>query len=157
MGISYNLSVNSFISTLFIVVLLAQRGNAGVYSCWGGCLNQCVLLDEKKTDARIPCYWDCLNKCFPQSPRTGSPGSSKPPSEFTSMSQSTSASEIPSETPESSTSDDSHEHVSRQSMFPISMGRKFCMIGCSLQSCLMPGPGTFIYLLINIYTFLEQH
>ncbi|XP_059318663.1 uncharacterized protein LOC132069278 [Lycium ferocissimum] len=50
-----------------------------IYSCWGGCYNNCFLL--KKTDDTYQCYFNCLNKCTASS----SPTSSSSPFDFESI------------------------------------------------------------------------
>ncbi|MCD7451967.1 hypothetical protein HAX54_014345 [Datura stramonium] len=42
------------------------------YACWGGCYNQCMILNSKASSSvpaagREPCYVQCLNKCVPRS------------------------------------------------------------------------------------------
>ncbi|KAI7737614.1 hypothetical protein M8C21_022785, partial [Ambrosia artemisiifolia] len=70
---------------------------AGIYSCWGGCLNQCVLLGDKKPEERVPCYWNCVAKCFPQQAKFSPTriGLTKISLGSTSMTRSLPASEIP--------------------------------------------------------------
>ncbi|XP_031110981.1 uncharacterized protein LOC116014824 [Ipomoea triloba] len=46
----------------------AENGN--LYTCWGGCYNQCVLLGRSSAVAgggNFPCYIGCLSSCVPQS------------------------------------------------------------------------------------------
>ncbi|KAI3700271.1 hypothetical protein L2E82_44893 [Cichorium intybus] len=57
-----------FLGALVVLMLMVQQGSAGLYSCWGGCLNECFLLSSKKIGERFPCYVNCLAKCFSQPP-----------------------------------------------------------------------------------------
>ncbi|CAK9136565.1 unnamed protein product [Ilex paraguariensis] len=54
-----------------VVFMLAQNVTAepvkGIYTCWGGCYNQCVL-QTKTPSQRWPCYSKCLSNCIPRSP-----------------------------------------------------------------------------------------
>ncbi|CAK9166614.1 unnamed protein product [Ilex paraguariensis] len=58
----------------FLVVLVlaknvtAQPAGDGVYACWGGCYNECILRTGKDPSQRLPCYGSCLGQCVPQSP-----------------------------------------------------------------------------------------
>ncbi|KAM0046360.1 putative thionin-like protein [Helianthus debilis subsp. tardiflorus] len=129
MGTCCTLSIktSTLISTLVVLMLLSQQGWAGVYSCWGGCLNQCVL-GGKKPEERLPCYWSCVAKCYPPpgqfDPR---PNGTNIPLDSTSLAHSSPASEIPG------SSVPSDPPRARKSKF----GQKYyCIIGCSFQSCM---------------------
>ncbi|KAL6985368.1 hypothetical protein U1Q18_018744 [Sarracenia purpurea var. burkii] len=59
------LGANVVVIVGFLVIgLVAQAAIAAPqvlgspYSCWGGCLNQCVL------ERTVPCYGSCLSSCF---------------------------------------------------------------------------------------------
>ncbi|KAI3822048.1 hypothetical protein L1987_09629 [Smallanthus sonchifolius] len=134
-GCTMCIKTSTLASTLVVLMLLSQ-GRAGVYSCWGGCLNQCVFLSDKKPDERVPCYWNCLAKCFPQPGQLySSPiGRGKILLDSTGVTRSSPASEIPGST----VPKDPHRGVGRKSMFgQFGLGRKYyCIIGCSFQSCM---------------------
>lgn len=36
------------------------------YACWGGCYNECILLNGKNPTQRLPCYLQCLGNCVAQ-------------------------------------------------------------------------------------------
>ncbi|KVH89950.1 hypothetical protein Ccrd_008046 [Cynara cardunculus var. scolymus] len=132
-----SIKTSTFVSVLVVLMLLSQAGSTGMYSCWGGCLNQCVLVADKNGEARIPCYWDCSTKCFPRSDQNStSPTSlSKIPSDQMAKLRSSSASEFPGST----LADDTNTPVNSKSK-PRQVGshkKYYCIIGCSLQSCLM--------------------
>ncbi|KAH7840442.1 hypothetical protein Vadar_017021 [Vaccinium darrowii] len=38
------------------------------YACWGGCYNECILLNGKNPSERLPCYLQCLGNCIASSP-----------------------------------------------------------------------------------------
>ncbi|KAL8244771.1 hypothetical protein R6Q59_011046 [Mikania micrantha] len=130
------IKTSTLISTLVVLMSLSQPVRARVYSCWGGCLNQCVLLANKNPDSKIPCYWNCLATCFPSSGSSSPIGSSKIPLDLTSVTGSSPASEIPgSSVPNGPRRDVGHKPLFGQ----FGLGRKhFCIIGCSFQSCMMP-------------------
>ncbi|GFP80304.1 hypothetical protein PHJA_000173800 [Phtheirospermum japonicum] len=55
-----------------VVVVAAAAANcsvqAQIYSCWGGCYNECFLRsNETRTDS-FACYYECLNSCVPRTP-----------------------------------------------------------------------------------------
>lgn len=48
-----------------------------VYGCWGGCYNNCFLLQKNSDDDKTyQCYYNCLNNCTPISTPTSSTTSS---------------------------------------------------------------------------------
>ncbi|KAI3687393.1 hypothetical protein L1987_81088 [Smallanthus sonchifolius] len=142
-GCAMCIKTSTLTITLVVLMLLSQQGRAGVYSCWGGCLNQCLLLPDKKPDERVPCYWNCLAKCFPQPGQLYSspigPTKIWLDSTGTGVTRSSPASEIPG----SSVPKDPRRGVRRKSMFgQFGLGRKYyCIIGCSFQSCMKRNRG----------------
>lgn len=140
MGIGYTLSV------FVVLMLLAQPVWAGFYACWGGCLNQCVIAPGKKPEKRLPCFLDCLAKCFPQPGQTYASSTSpkKIPLDSAGISNSSPASEIPG----SSFSDYPDKGATSKSKFrQFGLGKKyFCIVGCSVQNCMMPNNGTSLCL-----------
>ncbi|KAI3792706.1 hypothetical protein L2E82_06594 [Cichorium intybus] len=125
MGMRYTsgINVNTFIGTLVVLMLLVHPGRAGMYTCWGGCLNQCVLLADKKPEEKSPCYWNCLAKCFPQSGQIAA--SLTGPRNIIEPSKPNNLPAIINNKPK---------------YLYFGLGRKYyCIIGCSLQSCMIPG------------------
>ncbi|PWA68462.1 hypothetical protein CTI12_AA309300 [Artemisia annua] len=68
----------SALVVLLLILVRVQQARAEIYTCWGGCLNQCFLLRTVKyrVGAKFPCYVKCVATCFHPS-RT--PPSSSPP------------------------------------------------------------------------------
>ncbi|CAH1412685.1 unnamed protein product [Lactuca virosa] len=59
----------TFLGALVVLMLIIQQGSAGLYSCWGGCLNECFLFSSKRIGESFPCYVNCfLGKCLSQPP-----------------------------------------------------------------------------------------
>ncbi|CAI9289079.1 unnamed protein product [Lactuca saligna] len=114
---------STLIVTLVVLMLLIHPGRAGVYGCWGGCLNQCVLIADKKPEEKSTCYWNCLANCFPESGQISTHSSSA--SEIA-------GSPLPNTPPIS---------INNKPTFPhFGLGKKYyCIIGCSLHSCLIHG------------------
>uniref|UniRef100_A0A5B7AB73 Uncharacterized protein n=1 Tax=Davidia involucrata TaxID=16924 RepID=A0A5B7AB73_DAVIN len=56
------------VMVVLMVVMLAQHATAGIYACWGGCYNDCILKNGKTPSERLPCYSQCLRNCTPRSP-----------------------------------------------------------------------------------------
>ncbi|XP_059275168.1 uncharacterized protein LOC132029814 [Lycium ferocissimum] len=58
--------------TLLIVLIVVEKQMQIVdadnpYACWGGCYNQCILLNvQGSVPGRNPCYLQCLSKCIPR-------------------------------------------------------------------------------------------
>lgn len=150
MKVSCTLNIKT--STLMCIVflmLLMQPGKAGFYSCWGPCLNRCALFVDKKFEKKTPCFLDCVTKCFPQPGRyhASSTGTNNIPLGSISISQSSPASEIP----RSSISNDPQKSNSSKSKFPqIRLAKKYyCIIGCTLQSCMTLNRGTLLFLILQ--------
>lgn len=53
-----------------LVMVLANGVNGQkIYSCFGGCYNECFMSSSSKTGSeRLACYYLCLNGCVPRSP-----------------------------------------------------------------------------------------
>ncbi|KAL8063436.1 hypothetical protein ABFX02_01G026200 [Erythranthe guttata] len=57
------------VAVLVFLSILAMNGvNAQIYTCWGGCYNECFLRSEKTGPERLACYFQCINSCVPNSP-----------------------------------------------------------------------------------------
>ncbi|XAR69327.1 hypothetical protein NMG60_11000867 [Bertholletia excelsa] len=55
------------VSVIALVVwfVVAHEASAqGMYACWGGCYNQCILGSGNNPSERLPCYWSCLGTCI---------------------------------------------------------------------------------------------
>lgn len=50
---------------VIMMVMLAPRAAAGIYTCWGGCYNQCVIQIGHSQIPNVPCTWKCLKGCVP--------------------------------------------------------------------------------------------
>ena len=50
---------------VILVVMLAPQASAGIYTCWGGCYNQCVIQIGHSQIPNLPCSWNCLKDCVP--------------------------------------------------------------------------------------------
>ncbi|KAL4592662.1 hypothetical protein LXL04_005665 [Taraxacum kok-saghyz] len=131
MGHTPSIHFSAFIGSLVVLLMLTHPVKAGMYGCWGGCLNQCILVTDKKPQEKSPCYWDCLTKCFPP------PGQS--PATIVTNEVSSTASELP----ESSGQNNSPTAINPKPKLPhFPLHKKYyCIIGCSLQSCVNPSSG----------------
>ncbi|KAJ0601656.1 putative thionin-like protein [Helianthus annuus] len=132
---------NTFMGVLVVFMLLVQGGSAGLYTCWGGCLNECFLLSSKQIGQRFPCYVNCLARCFYAPPGSGAPPGSDttPPSTQSpapASSPSDSSLEADSEAYADSVVDTSSEiHESHTNK------RNYCIMECSLQTCALHNLG----------------
>lgn len=50
---------------IILLVTLAPQIRAGIYTCWGGCYNQCVIVLGQSQIPNLPCTWKCLKGCVP--------------------------------------------------------------------------------------------
>ncbi|XP_055819353.1 uncharacterized protein LOC129888401 [Solanum dulcamara] len=62
-----------FVSILMMLIVVGNEmyivNGDSPYACWGGCYNQCILLNMKHRvpTGNNPCYVHCLTKCIPTS------------------------------------------------------------------------------------------
>lgn len=141
------MKTSTFISTLVVLMLLSQPCRAQVYSCWGGCLNQCVLATDKKPEEKVPCYWNCLAKCLPQQGQYYSSLNAPSTIPLDSLTRLSPASEIPG----SSVPNSPHRAIKRKYLFGrFGLGRKYyCILGCSFQTCMKPTRGTITVFIVH--------
>ncbi|KAI3468269.1 hypothetical protein Pfo_024932 [Paulownia fortunei] len=55
------------VAVMVAMMMLANCVNAQIYTCWGGCYNECILRSSKTRPERLACYYQCLNSCLPPS------------------------------------------------------------------------------------------
>ncbi|KAA8521755.1 hypothetical protein F0562_012428 [Nyssa sinensis] len=58
------------VMVVLMVAMLAQHGTAagaGIYACWGGCYNDCILRNGKTLSEKFPCYLQCSRNCVSHS------------------------------------------------------------------------------------------
>lgn len=68
-SVSMERSINSRtggVVVIFLILVLASSAVTSdrIYSCWGGCYNQCYPNVQNQSE-KFPCYYKCLNGCFP--------------------------------------------------------------------------------------------
>nr|GEX13870.1 hypothetical protein [Tanacetum cinerariifolium] len=108
-------------TTLVILMMLflvcVQQAKAGIYTCWGGCLNQCFFLgtiNNNRIGTRFPCYVNCVAACLYPPPGSRSSTPPSPPHDA----------HVPVPSPSDSDDDTTFDNE-----------KYSCITLCSLQTC----------------------
>lgn len=143
------------VSVLVILMFLVQvqQGSAQLFTCWGGCLNECFILN-KRAIGRFPCYVNCLAKCFSPPPGSVSgsgspPNAESPPSPLQGPAPSPSEVEADLDLDIGANADAYGSPVisTTSEIYPSQLHkRKYCIFECALQTCGLHNHGMFSYI-----------